>query len=139
MSNILGGYHFGWNIYTVRNLAQRFTKIWYKLGQKVASIKWWNIKPTFGTRFHHVSTIEIRFSMVWWNLEPNIGRRLHHFTEVTFWSSFLPYFGEMLNKISNSVHQTNTTYFRWWRIRNKKKKLEIFFWMFFNSLNLETV
>ena len=73
------------------------------LGQKVASIRCWNILPTFGTRFHHVSITKICFTLVWWNLVLNIGRLFHHLMEATFWPCFVPRFGETLKNVSNSV------------------------------------
>ena len=63
-----------------------------KSRSKSCLIRWWNILPTFGTRLHHVSTIEICLTIVWWNLEPNIGGPFQHLTEkklteffTTFW------------------------------------------------------
>ena len=77
-----------------------------KLGQRVASIRWWNRLPIFCSRFHHSMIKQISIVETRWNRVPNIGRLLHHLTESTFWpSSFLPCFGEMLNKIFNSIRQ----------------------------------
>ena len=78
-----------------------------KLGQKVVSVWWWptfyQILPTFGTPFHHASAIQIFFYHVIVKFRPNIGRLFDHLTEATFRPSFLPCFGETLNKISNSM------------------------------------
>ena len=82
-------------------LVQIFNKRWQKFESKSwLLIRWWNILPAFGTRFPHVLTTEIYFTIVWRNLVPNVSRLFHH---LTFWSTFYHALVKRWTKITNSA------------------------------------
>ena len=94
-------------LYTVRNFVRRFLpKHGKKLGQKVASVRWGNSLPIFGSRFHHTMIKQISIVETWWNRVPNVSRMFHHLMEATFWPSFFTMFWwNVEKKNSNSYTQ----------------------------------
>ena len=106
-------------LYTVRNFVRRFLpKHGKKLGQKVASVRWGNSLPIFGSRFHHTMIKQISIVETWWNRVPNVECFTILWCQLLGWAFYHISVKEWI-QISNSIY----VFIRWQRTEKSKADL----------------